>query len=314
MTNKAPMTNAQGRTGRPRHFAKGHWDLRRFLLLLPLLLTLGCAISQEKEIQLGQEAAPQFEREFGGLYPDRQVQAYVNEVGLELAAQAGRPGLPWQFRVLNSDQVNAFALPGGFIYVTQGLLFRMENEAMLAGVLGHEVGHVAHRHSVKQIQRTQTAQGLSAVAGIVGALFGFGGVGDVTNVVASLTLMTYSRGQEKESDLSGLRYMTRTGYNPEGMVQTMHVLQQASGGGGGPPQFLSSHPNPGNRIEYLTETIEKRYPQAADTGDLGADRFQRAMGRRVSLALAPLRLAAVDWCGTCRRGDFATDGAQMGHR
>ena len=301
MINKSPMTNTQSRRYtlviRAWSFV-GHWGL----VIGLLLSTLGCAISVEEEIAIGREAAPQFEAEFGGLYPDRQIQSYVNEVGTQLARHAGRPQLPWQFRVLNSDQVNAFALPGGFIYITQGLLFRMRNEAMLSGVLGHEVAHVAHRHSVRQIQRAQTAQGLSALAGFAGALFGYGGVGDVASIVATVSLMSYSRDQEKESDLSALKYMTQLGYNPEGMVQMMRVLQEASGGGGGPPEFLSSHPNPGNRLEYLTDAIEDRYEQAADTGDFHEDRFRRIVGGRRSLSSLRLDLIATDpssWCGHC---------------
>jgi predicted Zn-dependent protease len=203
--------------------------------------------------------------------------------------------------VLNSKQVNAFAVPGGWIYITQGLLFRMENEAMLAGVLGHEVAHIAHRHSVQQIQRAQTAQGLSFVASLAGAFFGVGGIGDVTNIVASLTLMKYSRNQEKESDMSGLKYMASSGYNPTGMVQMMAVLKQA-GGGGGAPAFLSSHPDPGDRLQYLSSTIGKRYEQAAQTGRLGEDAFRRNVLAGRITANAPLDLSQPSsWCGTCRR-------------
>src|SRR5688572_394992 len=247
--------------------------LRVIPVLLVLFVSAGCAISEEKEIQIGRESHGQFERQFGGKYPDTQLQQYVQGVGMEMARYAGRPRLPWSFAVLNSKQVNAFAVPGGWVYITQGLLFRMENEAMLAGVLGHEVAHVAHRHSVKQIQKAQTAQGLSFVAGLAGAFFGVGGVGDVTNIVASLTLMKYGRDQERESDMSGLKYMTASGYNPQGMVQLMNVLQKT--GGGGAPEFLSTHPNPGNRLEYLSSTIKKRYARAASTGRLGEEEFRR---------------------------------------
>src|SRR4030095_5667387 len=99
---------------------------------------------------------------------------YVNQVGLSVARYAGRPQLDWRFAVVNSSQVNAFAVPGGYIYITQGLLFRMSNEAQLAGVLGHESGHIARRHTVKQIGRQKTTQGLSSVVGVVGGVFGYG--------------------------------------------------------------------------------------------------------------------------------------------
>src|SRR5215204_4081599 len=220
--------------------------VRIVLAIVVLLLAGGCSINEQQEIAIGQQSHLRFEQESGGRYPDSQVQTYVSNVGLSVARYAGRSNLPWQFAVLNSKQVNAFAVPGGYIYITQGLLFRLENEAMLAGVLGHEAAHIAHRHSVQQMQRAQTAQGLSTVVGVVGSVFGYGWAGDVTGAVASISLMKYGRDQEKQSDLSGLRYMTQAAYDPRGMVQTMSVLQQATGGKGG-VEFLSSHPNPGNR-------------------------------------------------------------------
>ncbi|MGB7157024.1 MAG: M48 family metallopeptidase [Tepidisphaeraceae bacterium] len=288
--------------------------LRHLTLILLAVVLGGCAMSGEKEIQLGMESHPKFEQEFGGRYPDSQIQAYVNGVGMNVARYAGRPNLPWQFAVLNSEQINAFAVPGGFCYITQGLLFEMKNESMLAGVLGHEAAHIAHRHSVQQIQRAQQAQGLSMTVGIVGGLFGYGWAGDVTNVVASLTLLTYSRGQEKEADLSGLKYMVQASYNPQGMVQTMTVLQQASGGGkGGSPEFLSSHPNPGNRLEYLAEIIQKKYAAYAQTGKVGEEEFrQNVLARRVAKVaqLPPPRVEG--WCSLCRPPAGDTSGRKIG--
>jgi predicted Zn-dependent protease len=275
-------------------------DRLRFLIPLVLLAFLtGCTISREKEIEIGRETHQQFEREFGGLYPDAQVQAYVSAVGMDLARYTDRPNLPWQFAVLNSKQVNAFAIPGGYVYITQGLLFRLENEAMLAGVLAHEAAHVAHRHSVQQMQRAQAAQGLSVAASVVGGLFGYDWAGDVTGAVASLSLMKYSRDQEKESDLSGLKYMTQAGYDPTGIVQTMAVLQEAGGGKSG-PEFLSSHPNPGNRLEYLRETIQEKYPVATRRGEVGAEEFRRNVLSRRITALDPLPAGALGWCAHCR--------------
>jgi predicted Zn-dependent protease len=186
---------------------------------------------------------------------------------------------------------------------------------MLAGVLGHEVAHIAHRHSVKQIQQAQTAQGLSLVAGLAGAIFGVGGLGDVTNIVATLSLMKYGRGQEKESDMSGLKYMTASGYNPQGMVQMMAVLQKS--GGGGAPEFLSTHPNPGNRLEYLSSTIKKRYAPAASTGRLGEEEFRRNVLSRRTIAHGEIDWAVPsNWCGTCRqdRARAVADAAGRGDR
>jgi len=250
-----------------------------FLLLFFVVPVTGCSISEKQEIEMGRKLHPQFEKESGGLYPDHQVQQYVNSVGQSVARYAGRPTLDWRFSVVNSEQVNAFAVPGGYIYITQGLLFRMNNEAQLAGVLAHESGHIAQRHTAKQIGRTRTTQGLSSVVGIVGGIFGYGWAGDVTSAVGSLSLMSYSRGQEREADTQGLKYMTQAGYNPMGLVQLMELLQ-SSGGGKGAPEFLSTHPNPGNRVEYLTEEIQKKYFEAARSGELREANFQRYVQSR----------------------------------
>jgi predicted Zn-dependent protease len=158
-----------------------------FIALTGLLA--GCSISEKEEIDIGRKTHAQFEKQFGGVYPDQRVQQYVSAVGMGVARYAGRPNLDWQFAVVNSGQVNAFAVPGGYIYITQGLLFRLNNEAQLAGVLSHESTHIAHRHSVKQLEAARTGQGLSLAAGMAGAFFGIVGVGDVTSLVANLSLM-----------------------------------------------------------------------------------------------------------------------------
>ena len=253
-----------------------------------LALAAGCSINEQKEIAIGEQSHLQFEQQYGGRYTDSQVQTYVNEVGLRVARLAGRPNLRWQFTVLNSREINAFAVPGGYIYITRGLLYRLENEAMLAGVLGHESAHIALRHSVKQIERAQTTRGLTSVVGVAGSVFGYGWAGDVTDVVANLSLMKYGRDQEKQADLSGLKYMTAVGYNPQGMVQTMSVLQRVAKEGGGAPEFLSTHPNPGNRLQYLRQTIEKRYVAAADSGKVGEDEFRQNVLSRATGPLPPV--------------------------
>lgn len=256
---------------------------RGLILLLVMMLpgVGGCTMSVQQEIELGRQSHEKFEREFGGVYPDQEVQQYVNRVGLDMARYAGRPRMVWQFRVLNSDQINAFAVPGGYIYITRGLLFHLNNEAQLAGVLGHESGHIAHRDSVHQIQQAQLLQGGVLLAGI----FGGDTAGDIAGVVASLGLLKYTRDQEKSADLAGLQYMTQAGYNPRGMVQLMRILQQAGGDGG--PQFLSTHPDPGNRIEYLTETINEKYRMAAQNGQFDGPDFRRHVLDETSARKSP---------------------------
>lgn len=244
--------------------------------VLTLFTASGCTIDQTDEIQMGREAAPQFEKEFGGLYPDPKVQSYVNDVGMRLARQAGRSDLPWQFRVVNSDEINAFALPGGYIYITKGLLFSLENEAQLASILGHEAAHVAHRDSVEQLERQQLISGGVALAGIAADS---SAVGDIGQIVGGLVIMKYSRDQEKNADLAGLDYMVRAGYDPDGMVDAMEIMRKKSGGKG-PPEFFSTHPDPENREEYLRERIKTRYGNMISTGHSYTREFQQNVPSR----------------------------------
>ena len=245
---------------------------RTLLILLLALFSTGCAISQEKEIALGLQSAPKFEQEYGGLYPSATVQKYVSSIGAQLVSQTERPDLPWQFRVLNSSQINAFALPGGFLYITAGLLFNLDNEAQLAAIMGHEIAHVTKRHTAKQIQRQQLFSGGALLAGI----FGGSTIGSATQLGSGLILMTYSRGQEKEADLNGLRYLTQAGYYPEAMVETMEKLESLATSKG-PPEFLSSHPKTDNREEYLRDAIQKDYSNLASTPRAGREEFAQAV-------------------------------------
>lgn len=271
------------------------------VVVLMLLSGAGCKISEQDEMKLGRDNHAKFEQEFGGRYNNPPVQQYVNSIGMSLARYAGRPNLDWQFHVLASDQINAFAVPGGYIYITQGLLYRLNNEAQLAGVLGHEAGHIKHRHSVEQIQKAQIAQGSAGVAGVVGAVFGVGGVGDLVGVAAQLSLLKYGRDQEREADFSGLNYMSQGGWNPQGIVQTMQILKAASGPSGGQPSFLLSHPDPGDRAEYLAKEIREKYSAAAQGGKLGAPEFQANVLSKRRAALPAINLSRpVAWCFTCQ--------------
>lgn len=234
-------------------------------------------LSPEQEIALGTEAAPQLIQEFGGPIPSPDVQAYVNEVGRRVAAtvEPEFADLPWEFHAVNSPIINAFALPGGKVFVSRGMLEAMTNEAQLAGVLAHEVGHVTARHVNERVTQ-QTGLGLGVA--VVGAVIGDGGtsaqiVQAASQIGGDLVLKSFSRDQEHESDTLGLRYMTRAGYSAEGMLQVMQILESAGGGG---VEWLSTHPNPGSRIEEISDAMAK-YPG----GELHADRFRQR-------ALAPL--------------------------
>ena len=188
-----------------------------------------------------------------GLYPREDLQEYLQRIGEELAATSERPDLPWTFRVLDEDVVNAFALPGGFIYMTRGIMAHLESEAELAGILGHEIGHVTARHSVNRMSRAQLAQlGLGLGMILAPDLQRFQGLAGAS---LQLLFLKFSRDDERESDMLGVRYMSQTGYEPTELAGVMEMLGRVSAahGGGGPPEWLSTHPNPSNREERIRE-------------------------------------------------------------
>ena len=246
-------------------------------LLLALVWLSGCTtnpatgqrqfntLSDSEEITLGSEAEPQFLKEYGGEVPSPKLIAYVRDLGMRLAKSGERPDLPWSFHVVDSSVINAFALPGGKVFVSRGLLAKMTNEAQLAGVLGHECGHVTAQHIGQQMSRAQVVQGLGVVIGVIGSqtnnrYLDVLGVGAAAG--GTVYLLKFGRDQELQADALGIRYMTRLGYNPIAQKQVMDILQNASGPGGA-PEFLSTHPYPESRIARINEIIAKEYPNAA---------------------------------------------------
>jgi predicted Zn-dependent protease len=218
-------------------------------------------MSEGQEIQMGMAADPDIVASMG-LYPDDSLQAYVQELGAELAARSERPDLPWTFRVLDDPLINAFALPGGFIYVTRGILAHFESEAELAGVLGHEIGHVTARHSVNQISKAQLAQlGLGVGMILAPELQQFEGLASAS---MQLLFLRFGRDDERQADQLGVRYMSRVGYDPTQLAGVMTMLGQVSAGSGNEmPEWLSTHPNPDNR--------EERILGAAETAEVALD-------------------------------------------
>ncbi|MBT8396063.1 MAG: M48 family metalloprotease [Gemmatimonadetes bacterium] len=228
-----------------------------------LLWLVGCAInpatgrrqfslmSEGQEIQMGRDADPEIVASMG-LYPDESLQAYVQDLGTQLAANSERPDLPWTFRVLDDPLINAFALPGGYIYVTRGILAHFESEAELAGVLGHEIGHVTARHSVSQISKQQIAQiGLGVGMILKPELQQYAGLAGAS---LQLLFLKFGRDDERQADELGVRYMGRVGYDPVQLSGVMGMLGRVtSEAGGGPPEWLSTHPNPANREEDIIE-------------------------------------------------------------
>lgn len=211
------------------------------------------SMSADKEIAIGLQSAPQMAQQYGGLHPNNQFQALVDNVGNKLVNNSIAKETPYQyeFHLLNDQNtINAFALPGGQIFITYALFSKLENEDQLAGVLGHEIGHVLGRHSAERIAETEYWQGL-ATAGSVGA-----DIGDMVGSIGQNTLLTNGRGDELESDDLGIRFMIDAGYNPEEMIGVMEILKAAAGPNR-VPEFQSTHPDPDNRIKKIQEAIKK---------------------------------------------------------
>lgn len=212
------------------------------------------SLTVDQEITLGLQSAPEMIQEFGGEYRDQKLRAYVDRVGEKLVEQteAGRSPYKFDFHLLADEKtVNAFALPGGQIFITYALLKRLKNEDQLAGVLGHEIGHVINRHSAEHIAKQELTQGLINATDIA-----TGDAGMISRFVGSMINMKYGREDELESDEYGVKYMFESGYRPETMIDVMRILQDASGGGK-QPEFMSTHPSPENRIQKLKEIIAK---------------------------------------------------------
>ncbi len=221
-------------------------------------------IGEGQEIEMGRESDPAIVAQYG-LYPDSAVQRYVRDLGLRLAAVSERPELPWTFRVLDDPSINAFALPGGFIYVTRGILGHLESEAQLAGVLGHEIGHVTARHSVNQMSRAQLAQ-IGLVVGAVASETVRDNFDPIQGAVG-LGFLKFGRDDENQSDELGVRYMTRLGYDPRELAGVMEMLGASSrlaSPGGRLPEWQSTHPDPENRVESILARVESQGLVPAD--------------------------------------------------
>jgi predicted Zn-dependent protease len=223
------------------------------------------ALSPEQEIALGYESAPQMAAQLGGLSQNERARALVRQVGEGLVARslAAKSPYKFSFHVLADPRtVNAFALPGGPIFITEGLLRLLKSEAELAGVLGHEIGHVIARHSSERLAKQQLTQGLLSALVI--------GSGDYTTaqigqVVGSMINMSYGREDELESDTLGIRIMAEAGYDPRAMIGVMQTLARAASGSR-QPEFFSTHPHPENRQARIREEIAKRFPGGVPQG------------------------------------------------
>lgn len=269
------------------------------ILLLSVAVLAGCGtqvvnpvtgqaersvMDERTELAEGKKAHGEILKEYG-VYPDPKLQAYVNGIGQKLAAQSHRAGLTWTFTVLDSPEVNAFALPGGYVYITRGILAYMESEADMAGVIGHEIGHVTARHGAQRATRQQNA-GLGVLAAtVLGAVLesqvGLSGgtemFGQMAQGVAAGYVAHYSREQELQADSLGAEYLARSQYDPRNMIDVIRVLKlqetyaadEARAAGRSAPQrdnWLSSHPSNDQRLQAIGENAARYQGHYADDG------------------------------------------------
>ena len=223
------------------------------------------SITEEQEIALGLQAAPEMINEFDGLNPSSEAQAFVDEVGRQLVENSAAADTPYQYEfhlLADTQTINAFALPGGQIFVTAALYDQLQTEGQLAGVLAHEIAHVVARHGAEHIAKAQLTEGLTGAA-VVAAYDPENPnsqyAAQMAQVVGQLVTLKYGREDELESDRLGVRFMAEAGYDPTALIGVMEILAQASSGNQ-QPEFFSTHPNPGNRIGQIEALIVEYFP------------------------------------------------------
>src|SRR5436309_623820 len=259
------------------------------LVALVAVVVVGCAvnpatgarqlmlISESQEIAMGRDYDQQVTASIG-LYADTAWQHWIQQFGARLAASSERPNLPWTFRVVDDPVVNAFALPGGYIYVTRGILAHLNSEAELAGVVGHEIGHVTARHSVSRMTKQQLAQLGLAVGAIASP--DVGRYAGLASQALGVLFLKYSRDDESQADELGLRYLRRASYDAREMPHVFEMLARVSQaqGGGRVPEWLATHPNQENRRGRIEQDIAAG-PQAFSGTVVNRDSYlQRLSG------------------------------------
>ncbi len=223
-------------------------------------------LSPDQEIALGLQAKPEMMKQHGGLNRDPQRQAFIDEIGMKLVRAAGLEETPWkwEFHLLDDDNmVNAFALPGGQVFITDALANRLETEGQFAGVIGHEIGHVVARHGAQRLAKQQLTSGL---VGAVAVASESSQTAAMAALVANVVTMKYGREDELESDRLGVAFMADAGYDPRSMVRVMEILAEAGGSSGRPPEFFSTHPNPENRIQRILDAVAAEFPDGVPEG------------------------------------------------
>lgn len=273
---RKPMNMYNGLGGGARSAITGRLIIAGVLILFALISYFGSSvynpvtgenqhisITEEQEIAMGLQAVPQMMQQFGGEYPDPRLQEYIDQIGFGIVNNSDAKDTPWKFEfhlLDDPETINAFALPGGQIFITTALYGKLETEGQLAGVLGHEVGHVVARHSAQQMAKQQLTQG---VAGAVVTASGSQSTAQLAQMVAQMVNMSYGREDELQSDNLGVRFLCQAGYDPLAMIRVMEILKDSSNGQA-PPEMFSTHPNPENRMEKIQAAIQEYAQQCSN--------------------------------------------------
>ncbi len=243
-------------------------------------------LSPQQEVTLGLQSRQQVASEYGGLYPDATLQSYIDQIGAKLVgnSDASKSPYPYEFHLLRDNRtINAFALPGGQVFITTALLSRLNSEAQLAGVLGHEIGHVVARHGAEHLAKQQLGTALVQAVGVAASdtMNGSRQAQIVAQAVNQMLNLKYGRDDELESDKLGFVFMTKAGYSPKGIIELMQILG-SSRSGSQPSEFFNTHPNPENRIEKLQSLVSQAYPQGIPANlQQGKQRFAEVVAPRL---------------------------------
>ena len=225
-------------------------------------------VSPVQELQIGSQYAPEIEKQLGGRIENKTLQNYINRVGRNISRISHMPDLDFSYVALKSDIINAMALPGGYVFITKGMLEKLDSEAQLAAIFAHETTHITSRHAA---QAMTTQIGLDIILSSVSQKTS-AGVMDMAHIGSQLIGLKYSREHETQADTVGLDYLVKAGYDPFAAVETMEMLQKQNEIR--PIEFLSSHPNPGNRKEVLLRQINLRaYPKNLKIGRSDYQRY-----------------------------------------
>ena len=254
---------------------------------LILYLCVGCAVNpitgkgelmflpEDQDIAIGQKYAPEVERQMGGRIANEALQNYIDSVGQRIARISHRPDFEYHFVALNDKSVNAMALPGGYLFITKGMLKELTTEAQLAGILAHEIVHVVARDTSNAMSNQI---GIDILLSAVTSEKTSKGILTAADLTRQILGLKYSREDEKAADVAGMDYMVLAGYSPYGMVETMQMLkgrQEIR-----PIEFFSTHPSPKNRVEYLTQNIQTKYRNLSGSR-IGKEDYRRAVLRQI---------------------------------